>query len=164
MSVSPSSSTLFAQFSGGGVQIPPVQMLLVQSLGAPHFLPLPHLAQSPPPQSTSVSLPFCMLSPQDASMHTFELEQYFGIWQVPHGMVPPQPFEIVPQFFPCSSQVVGVQPQTLAEPPPPQVCRPLQLLPQAIESPQPSEMEPQFSDPQVCVQGTRPRTSSSGSG
>ena len=32
-----------------------------------------------------------------------------GAVHVPHVSVPPQPSEIVPQFFPCAAQVVGVQ-------------------------------------------------------
>ena len=28
---------------------------------------------------------------------------------MPHESVPPQPLEMVPQFFPCAPQVVGVQ-------------------------------------------------------
>jgi hypothetical protein len=50
---------------------------------------------------------------------------------------------MVPQFLPSAAQVVGVQPQTLGVPPPPQLWFPEQV-PQLIEPPQPSEMVPQF--------------------
>src|SRR5262249_48615097 len=33
----------------------------------------------------------------------------WGAVQEPQVSAPPQPFEIVPQFFPCAAQVVGVQ-------------------------------------------------------
>lgn len=43
-------------------------MALVQSLADVHFLPSVHLPQVPP-QSTSVSTPFCTLSEHDAVWH-----------------------------------------------------------------------------------------------
>ena len=44
--------------------------------------------------------------------------------QVPQSWVIPQPMLIVPQFFPCAAQLVGVQtPQTFAVPPPPSTGR-----------------------------------------
>src|SRR5262249_58718271 len=39
--------------------------------------------------------------------------QVGGAVQAPQVSVPPQPSEIVPQFFPCAAQVVGVQTGTL---------------------------------------------------
>ena len=47
-----------------------------------------------------------------------------GLWQVPQLSVPAQPSGMLPQFFDCSAQVVGVHwpmPQTFGRPPPPQV-------------------------------------------
>jgi hypothetical protein len=49
-----------------------------------------------------------------------------------------------PQFLPWAAHVVGVQPQTFAVPPPPQVCPVPEQGPQAKELPQPSGIEPQF--------------------
>jgi len=63
--------------------------------------------------------------------------------QLPQFTVPPQPFEIVPQFAPLGHVVTGVQPQTLAVPPPPQVCGAVQL-PQLTVPPQPFGIVPQF--------------------
>src|SRR5437899_3968046 len=40
--------------------------------------------------------------------------QVCGAVQAPQVSVPPQPSEIVPQFFPCAAQVVGVQRGTFA--------------------------------------------------
>jgi len=62
--------------------------------------------------------------------------------QLPQLRLPPQPLEMLPQFLPCAAQVVGVQPQTLAVPPPPQLLG-LEQLPQLRLPPQPLEMEPQ---------------------
>jgi hypothetical protein len=49
--------------------------------------------------------------------------QVWGAVQLPQVRVLPHPSAIVPQFFPCAAQVVGVQlmPHTLVVPPPPQV-------------------------------------------
>jgi hypothetical protein len=63
--------------------------------------------------------------------------------QLPQLSVPPQPSGIEPQFLPCFAHVVGVQPQTLAVPPPAHVCGEAQL-PQFRVLPQPSGTEPQF--------------------
>ena len=40
--------------------------------------------------------------------HTFDAEQVWPDEHVPHDSVPPQPFEMVPQFLPCAAHVVGV--------------------------------------------------------
>ena len=42
----------------------------------PHILPLAHAGHAPPPQSTSVSVPFLIPSPHD------------GAWQVPAPQLP----------------------------------------------------------------------------
>ncbi len=47
--------------------------------------------------------------------------------QAPQFTLPPQPSGAVPQFCPAGQAVRGVQPQTLAPPPPPQVWEPVQL-------------------------------------
>jgi hypothetical protein len=41
--------------------------------------------------------------------------------QVPQANMPPHASLMFPQFFPCAIQLVGVQPQTLLVPLPPQV-------------------------------------------
>src|SRR5262249_14940636 len=70
--------------------------------------------------------------------------QVCGAVQTPQVSVPPQPSEIVPQFFPCAAQVVGVQvPQTFVTPAPPQVCGAVQT-PQVSVPPQPSDIGPPF--------------------
>jgi hypothetical protein len=76
-----------------------------QSDVALHFWPwaqrFAHVAVLPP-QSTSVSLPSFLASLQLS--------------------IPPQVSEMLPHVVLCFAQVVGVQPQTIAVPPPPQVC------------------------------------------
>src|SRR5262250_261888 len=70
--------------------------------------------------------------------------QVCGAVQAPQVSVPPQPSGIVPQFFPCAAQVVGVQvPQTFAVPPPPQVSGAVQA-PQVSVPPQPPGIVTQF--------------------
>jgi hypothetical protein len=59
---------------------------------------------------------------------------------------------IVPQFLPCAAHVVGVQPQTLAVPLPPQLCGEEQL-PQLKVPPQPLEIVPQFLPAAAQVMG-----------
>jgi hypothetical protein len=58
-------------------------------------------------------------------MHTL-LEHVWPLPHVPHVSDPPHPSTMLPQFLPCAEHVVGVHepppPQTLAVPPPPQVC------------------------------------------
>jgi hypothetical protein len=58
--------------------------------------------------------------------------------------VPPHPSGTLAQLTPSAVQVVGVHPQTLATPPPPQVAGAVQLLPQLRVPPQASGMVPQF--------------------
>jgi hypothetical protein len=64
------------------------------------------------------------------------LQQLWPPLQLPQ--VAPQPSD--PQFLPLQ---LGVQPQTLAVPPPPQVCGDVQV-PQVSVPPQPSLIVPQF--------------------
>jgi hypothetical protein len=54
----------------------PTQFRLTQSPTTLHFAPVPHLVEQDPPQSTSVSLPFKMPSPQPGAAHT-----WFVGWQ-----------------------------------------------------------------------------------
>ena len=56
---------------------------------------------------------------------------------MPQLRVPPQPSATEPQFLPSAAQLVGVQPQTLAVPPPPQVWGEVHV-PQLRVPPQPS--------------------------
>jgi hypothetical protein len=72
--------------------------------------------------------------------------------QLPQLSVPLQPSEMVPQFFPCAEQVVGVHPQTLAVPAPPHVSGAAQV-PQATTLLQPSEIAPQLSGAMQAVSG-----------
>lgn len=62
-----------------------------QSAGAVHAFPLPHFVAQPPPQSTSVSVPFLTPSSQ--------------------LNVPPQPSGAVPHVRPSEAQVLGTQVQ-----------------------------------------------------
>jgi hypothetical protein len=48
----------------GGAHVPPMQLLLTQSEFTPHMSPFMHWGQSGPPQSTSVSIPLCVMSEQ----------------------------------------------------------------------------------------------------
>jgi hypothetical protein len=61
----------------------------------------------------------------------------------PQDSVPPQPLGMLPQFLPWAAQVVGLQPQTFAVPPPAQVSGALHD-PQFRLPPQPFEIVPQF--------------------
>ena len=65
-----------------------------------------------------------------------------GHAQPPQSSVWPQPSGIDPQLTPAAAHVLGAQPQTLAVPPPPQICGAAQD-PQSSVAPQPSEMTPQ---------------------
>jgi hypothetical protein len=64
---------------------------------------------------------------------------------------------IEPQFLPWAAHVVGVQPQTLGVPAPPQVFVPVQE-PQGRVPPQPLEIEPQFLPWAAQVVGVQPQT------
>jgi hypothetical protein len=70
--------------------------------------------------------------------------------------VPPHPSEIVPQFL--VPQAWGVQPQTLAVPPPPQVWLAGQVLPQLSIRPHPSGIMPQSLCWAAQVVGVQPQT------
>src|SRR5439155_1078576 len=69
-----------------------------------------------------------------------------GVGSLSPPMAPPQPFGTVQQFVPVGHIVtVGVQPQTLAMPPPPHVCGAVHAGPHETVPPQPSGMVPQLS-------------------
>jgi hypothetical protein len=70
-----------------------------------------------------------------------------GPAQVPQFRVPPQPSPTVPQFFPCTAHVDGVQPHTWETPPPPQVCGAVQL-PQFTELRRLPQLSGPLTDPQ----------------
>jgi hypothetical protein len=57
-----------------------------------------------------------------------------GDAQLPQLSVPPHLSLMLPQFFPSAAHEVGVQPQTLGTPPPPQLALPEQP-PQSIVPP-----------------------------
>src|SRR5258705_103185 len=96
---------------------------------------------------------------------------------MPQSSMPPQPFEIGPQFFPSARQVVRVHPQTLVVPPPPHVSggmhelQPHTLgtlfpphafvpphLPQSSMPPHLSSIVPQFFPSATQVVLTHPQT------
>jgi len=79
---------------------PPQQALLWQSLASRHFLPLTQAGHTPPPQSTSVSMPFCTPSVQVGSRQVPLLQnwpqQLVPVWHAPpsavHGGAWQRPF------------------------------------------------------------------------
>jgi hypothetical protein len=83
--------------------------------------------------------------------------QVSGAAHVPQSSRPLHASEIVPQFFPCAVQVVGVQPQTFGVPPPPHVCGPAHV-PHSSEPPQRSEIVLQFFPCAAQVVGVQPQT------
>lgn len=62
--------------SGCWTHLPPKQFWVMQSEFSLHDLPALHLSQ-PPPQSTSVSFPFCMLSSHAGSAHTSKMPSQY---------------------------------------------------------------------------------------
>jgi hypothetical protein len=79
----------------------------------------------------------------------------------PQFTVPPQPFGAVPHVRvpQAAAAAIGVQPHTLAVPPPPQVCGDAHA-PQVTVPVHPSDTEPQFFPVQatVAVFGVQPHT------
>jgi len=67
-------------------------------------------------------------------------------------MLLPQPSEMVPHAAPCAAQVLAVQPQALAMPPPPQLSGAVHL-PQSRTSPHPSDTVPQLAPRSAQVFG-----------
>jgi hypothetical protein len=105
----------------------------VQSAPAPHILPVaqvwPWLSQVVPPQSTSVSVPFCTVSVQVGAEQVPLAEQTLSIQSPPtrhvlpsaHGgqTEPPQSMSVsVPSFWP-SLQPAGTQSPTPSQTEPP---------------------------------------------
>jgi hypothetical protein len=78
--------------------------------------------------------------------------------QVPHEIVPPQPFGTVPQLAPLGQVAVTVQPQTLAVPPPPHVCGAVQPGPHETLTPQPFGTVPQLEPVGQLLFGVQPHT------
>jgi hypothetical protein len=82
-------------------------------------------------------------------------QQSWPLPQLPQLMVPPQPSDAVPQFWPDGQDVAGVQPHWSGVPPPPQVSGAVQL-PQFSVPPQPSGAVPQFWPAGQLVAGVQP--------
>jgi hypothetical protein len=113
----PPSVPFFTESAHVGVaQTPPVQTPLLQSPFTEHFLALAHFVVHVPPQSTSVSSPFCTVSLQDAALQTNGLpEQTPVVQSVPIAQVfptshllheaPPQSTAVSLPFFTTSEQV-----------------------------------------------------------
>jgi hypothetical protein len=120
-------------------------------------LPRHCIGQVPPPQ-LEAQLPWLMQIPQkpaaqdarqvvpvaQVEAHTLAMPPPPHVWVAEHEPQlsdPPQLSEMLPQFFPCAAQVVGVQPfvQTLET----QLWVP-EHEPQLSEPPHPSERVPQF--------------------
>jgi hypothetical protein len=91
------------------------QNVETQSMDAEHFLPLSHGAQTPPPQSTSVSFPFFMPSWHCSETHTCvelsqsklaqsELDMHALPTTHPGQLVPPQSTSVSPALKTPSSQ------------------------------------------------------------
>ena len=105
----------------GAEQRPLVQTSLVQSVFTTHFKPVPQasaLVGAPPPQSTSVSVPFCTESEDVGALHvSFEpqtlLAQSVAAAQPPpvaHGaQLPPQSTPVSVPFLIVSTQLAAWQ-------------------------------------------------------
>ncbi|MFY0532242.1 hypothetical protein [Nannocystis pusilla] len=59
--------TASSQVAGGGPQTASTQLIPAQSVSTTHAEPSAHPGQAGPPQSTSVSLPFCWPSSHDST-------------------------------------------------------------------------------------------------
>jgi hypothetical protein len=110
-------------------QIPPLQPPVAQSDGTWHFLPTPHVAHVPPPQSVSVSLPSCMPSKQVLTaaeqappmqkplqqlalvMHAVPLGAHMFIVgeQTPFAQLPLQHSAFVMHIVPSGPHIVAVE-------------------------------------------------------
>src|SRR5262245_34096547 len=129
------------------MHVPPEQLSpVVVALPSSHVRALPRCSQ-PTGGGELTSVVQRLASSQVVMPQTFATPpppQVCGAVQAPQVSVPPQPSGIVPQFFPCAAQVVGVQaPPTFAVPPPRQVSGAPQT-PQVSVPPQPSGIVPQF--------------------
>src|SRR5260370_10266403 len=92
-----------------------------------------------PPQPSGIRPQLFELHTRGVQPQVWLFWQMLGSMQLPHEMVPPQPSAmLLPQLYPAEAQVVAVQPQTLAVPPPPQVWGAVQV-PQLSVPPQVSE-------------------------
>jgi hypothetical protein len=108
-SVSVSEPFLAPSLQVGAWQVAglPEQTLLVQSVETEQSLVSAHLAQVPPPQSTSVSVPFLTVSGQAAAWHFFGVPLHTPLVQsvvAAHDSPVPQRAQVVapPQSTPVS--------------------------------------------------------------
>ena len=121
--------------SASGVELaasalaPASDVLLAASACAPESVPTV-------PESMPASMPMHRLT-----VHVCPLPH------VPQVTEPPHPSEAVPQLSPAGHVVIGVQPQTLGAPPPPQVSGEVQAGPQVTVPPHPLGMVPQLCMP-----------------
>jgi len=91
------ASALQAPPTGTSAHAPEVQLPVTQSLAAPHFCPTLQLAPQGPPQSRSVSPPFCAPSPQLALAQTLPAQTPLA--QCPsfrHSTQAPAPLQNLP--------------------------------------------------------------------
>jgi hypothetical protein len=132
--------------------VDPLQQLPQVLDCAAHAAPPPRKQTIPPGRHALEQTPFWQVPPEHAMplLSQTQLLPHVAstVWQAGHvtlaqpepaQQVPPHPSD-APHVFP---EQVGVQPQTLAVPPPPQLCGAVQL-PHERFPPQPSATEPQF--------------------
>ena len=103
-SLSPWFLTVSVQVGALHVSGGPVQTRLWQSVATAHVLVAGHAPHVPPPQSTSVSLPFLALSVQP------------GVWQMPLGQNRDAATQSVPvrHFLPTAHLVAQEPPQSMS--------------------------------------------------
>jgi hypothetical protein len=111
---------------GGSAHVPFTQNGPAQSVGRAHFFPITQrgVVAPLPPQSTSVSLPFCTLSVGEGAWHTLPVQTplvqsvaptlqalpsaHFGAWPPPQSTSVSLPF-LMPSLDVCETQVPSVQ-------------------------------------------------------
>jgi len=136
---------------------PPPQVSGVMQL--PHESVCEQPSETSPQLSLSAAQLVGMHVPAPQTLGTPAPPQLWPLGQPPlaaaQSSMLPQPSGIVPQFLPCAWQVVGVQPQTLAGPPPPHTFGGAQS-PQLTMAPQPSATAPQFLPSELQETGVQP--------
>jgi hypothetical protein len=106
-STSVSAPFFTASVHVGAAQVPPVQILLWQSVAAVQVAPLPQAAHVPPPQSMPVSVPFETPSLQVGARHTLGVPEHTWLVQsVPAPQV--CPVAQAPQVLPPQSTAVSL--------------------------------------------------------
>jgi hypothetical protein len=114
MSVSAPFLTLSVQVAARHLSGEPKHTPLWQSAGSAHVAPAPHLGHAPPPQSTSVSVPFLTTSAQLGAwqmlpMHTPAWQSDATLHILPAGhlpqVAPPQSMSVSVPFFTLSPHV-----------------------------------------------------------